>query len=74
MHMHLCVRTCLCILVGHGGSGRQRIMGLMPGEIMTLSNRILGNGTIVALEKMMSSSRFGCHLEPLVSWRVAALT
>lgn len=49
-------------------------MGLMPGEIMTLSNRILGNGTIVALEKMMSSSRFGCHLEPLVSWRVAALT
>lgn len=38
---------CLCILVGHGRSGRehgQGIMGPMPGEIMTLANRILGNG------------------------------
>lgn len=49
MCVYACVCTvcaCLCILVGHGGSDRehrQRIMGLMPGEIMTLPNRILGN-------------------------------
>ncbi len=47
MAVCVCVCTCFCILVGHGGRGRenrQRIMGSMPGEIMTLSNRILGNG------------------------------
>lgn len=30
--------------------------------------------TIVAVETMMSSRRFGCYLEPLLSWKVAALT
>ncbi len=38
---------CLCILARHWGSGRehgQRITGRMPGEIMILAHRILGNG------------------------------
>lgn len=48
--MHVCVRTCLCVLAGHGSGGgcgeerRQRLAGPMPGEIMTLSSRIWGNG------------------------------
>lgn len=79
MHMHVCVRTCLCILVGHGGGGvggsgkehSQRIVGPMPGEIMNLSNRILGNGGDSSCGKNEVIKR---HLEPLVSWRVAALT
>lgn len=47
MCLHVCVRTCWCILMGDGGSGRehrQQITGPMPGEIMTPPNRILGNG------------------------------
>lgn len=31
-------------------------------------------GVIVAVEKMMSLSLFGCYLELLLSWRVAAPT
>lgn len=74
MHLHVCVCRCFCILVGHSGSGKehsQPIVGLMPGEIMNLSNWILGNGGDSSCEK---NEVIKLYLEPLVSWRVAALT
>lgn len=61
--------------VGGGREHRQRIAGPMPGEIMTLANRILGNGGDSSGGKSDVIERcFGCYLEPLASWKVAALT
>lgn len=76
----VCAYACVCTYMlvyfsgAWGGSGKehsQRIVGPMPGEIMNLSNRILGNGGDSSCGKNEVIKR---HLEPLVSWRVAALT
>lgn len=74
MQMNVCVCTCSCISVGTGGSGKehsQRIVGPVPSEIMNLSNRILGNRGDSSCGK---NEVIKLHVEPRVSWRVAALT
>lgn len=58
MPLHVCVCTCSRILVGHSGSGKkhsQQLVGLMPGEIMNLTNWILGNGGDSSCGKKMRS-------------------